>query len=82
MKDPLCEPHHLGGSLNEREEKIISSKNIFVDVNALMSTCLWRDSGGELEEEYFFRDLETLKEAIDNMKESCMNMLSNKKSSS
>ena len=68
----------MGGLLKESEERIIASKDLFVDVNALVPTCLWRASGGELEGEAFLRDLETLKEAIYKMKESYMNMLSDR----
>ena len=39
LNNPLCEPHHLVGSLKEGEEKLRVCKEIFVDENALVSRC-------------------------------------------
>ena len=76
FKDPLCETHHLGGSLKESEENIIAAKDIiFVDANALVLECLLRYSRRELEGEAFFMDLENLNEQIDNVNEIYMNPL-------
>ena len=65
----------MGGSLKEGEEKIRAMKEFFVDANALVSRCCWRDSKDILEGRYFLGDFETLKVAVAEMKESYMNFL-------
>ena len=77
MNNILCEPHHFIGSLKEGEENIIETKELFVDANALVSRCCWRYSEEGLEEKKFLGDFETLTEAVNKLKESYLNLLSN-----
>ena len=64
MKDPLCKPHHLGGSLKEGEEKPRASKELLVGVDFFMSRCCCKDSEEGMEEKYFMGDFETIKEEV------------------
>ena len=65
----------MGGSLKEGERKIREAKEIFVDVNALVSRCCWRASKEGLEAEYFLGYFETLTEKVGKIKEIYMNFL-------
>ena len=61
VKDPLCEPHHLGGSLKEGEEKLRESKELFINSNSLVSNCCWRYQGEDWGKQYFLGEFETLR---------------------
>ena len=54
-----------------------SMKN-FVDTNSLVARCCWKYSGGEMEGEDFMEECIALKEGMANMKESYMNLLSDR----
>ena len=69
MQDLLCEPHHLSGPLKEDREKHKAALKNLVDINALVARC-WKASGGEMEGEK--------KEGTAKMKESYMNLLSDR----
>ena len=64
------------GSLKEDREKLMEAMKSFVDTNAFVTRCCWKDSRGELEEEAFLEEFIVLKEAVVKMKESYMNLLS------
>ena len=78
MEDILCEPHHLSGSLKEDREKLMTALKNLVDINALVARCCWKASRGEMEGESFLDECIELKEGMDNMKESCVNLLSDR----
>ena len=77
-EDILCEPHHLSGSLKEDNEKLMESMNNLVDINALVARCCWKASGGEMEGEAFLEECIALKQGMFKMKESYMNLLSDR----
>ena len=78
MEDILCEPHHLSGPLKEDIEKFMASMNNLADINALVARCCWKASGGEMEGEAFLGKCIVLKEGIDKIKESYVNLLSDR----
>ena len=78
VQDILCETHSLSGSLKEdRENRRASLKNL-VDINALVAKCCWKASGGEMEGESLLEECIALKEGMAKMKESYMNLLSDR----
>ena len=78
MEDILFEPHNLSGLLKEDREKLKEALKNLVDINALVARCCWKDSGGEMEGEAFLEECIALKEGMAKMKESYMNLLSNR----
>ena len=74
----LCEPHNLSGSLKEDIKKLMESMKNLVDINALVAICCWKASGGEMEGESFLEECIELKEGMTKMKESYMNLLSDR----
>ena len=78
MEDIPCESHIMSGSLRENQEKYMEALKTFVDANALDSRCHWRASDVDKEKADLLRDLETLKEVLENMKEIYMNFLSDR----
>ena len=78
MEDLLYEPHHLSGSLKEDRENLMVAMNNFVDINALVARCCWKASGGEMEGEPSLEECIALKEGMAKMKDSYMNLLSDR----
>ena len=78
VDDLLCEPHNLSGSLKEERNNLIKSMKNFVDINALVARCCWKDSGGEMEGEAFMEECIALQEGMAKMKENYMNLLSDR----
>ena len=78
MDDILCEPHNLSGSLKEDIEKNMAAMNKLVYINAWVARCCWKASGGEMEGEAFLEECIALKEGMAKIKESYMNLLSNR----
>ena len=78
MENLICEPHHLSGSLKEDRENFMESMKNLVDINALVARCCWKDSKGEMEGEAFLEECIALKEGISKMKESYVNLLSDR----
>ena len=50
----------------------------FVGINALVARCCWKASGGEMEGESFLEECIALKAGIAKIKESYMNILSDR----
>ena len=78
MEDILFEPHHLIGSLKEEKKKLRLAMKNFVDINALVERCCWKASSGEMEGEAFLEECIALREGMDKMKESYMNLISDR----
>ena len=74
----LCESHHLSGPLKEDGEKLKAALKNLLDINALVARCCWKASGGEMEGEALLEECIALKEGMANMKESYMNLLSDR----
>ena len=49
VEDLPCEPHQLSVSPRVNQENLMAAINNFVDTNALVTRCCWRDSSEELE---------------------------------
>ena len=47
----------------------------FVDINALVERCCWKDSSGDMEGEAFLEECIALKEGMSKMKQSYMNLI-------
>ena len=78
MEDILYEQHHFTGSLKEDREKLMASMNNLVDINALVERCYRKDYEGEMEGESLLEECIALKEGLEEMKESYMNLLSDR----
>ena len=78
MEDIICEPHNLSGILKEDREKLKAVLKNLVDINALVARCCWKASGGEMEGEALLEECIALKEGMAKMKESYMNLLSDR----
>ena len=75
LEELLYAPHHLSGSLKEDREKLMVALKNLVDINALVDRCCWKAYGGEMEGEAFLGKCIVLKEGIDKIKESYVNLL-------
>ena len=53
LEDILGEPHNLSRSPKEDRKKLMATMKNFVDINALVARCCWKDFGGEMEGEAF-----------------------------
>ena len=53
----------------------MAAMNNLVDINALVTRCCWKASGGEMEGEAFLEKCISLKEGKDKMKETCMKLI-------
>ena len=78
MEDILCKPHHLSGPLKEDKNNLREAMKNFVDINALVARCCWKDFGGEMEGEAFLEECIELKEGMEKIKENYMNLLSDR----
>ena len=78
MEDFICDTNHLSGSLKGDIEKLMSSMNNLVDINAWVARCCWKASGGEMEGEAFLEECIALKEGMSKMKERYMKLLSSR----
>ena len=56
----------------------MAAMNNLADINALVERCCWKASGGEMEGEDFLEECIALKEGMAKMKESYMNLLSDR----
>ena len=68
----------MSGPFKEDRENIKEALKNLVDINALVARCCWKSSEGEMEGESFLEECIALKEGMAKMKESYMNLLSNK----
>ena len=60
-EDILCEPHNLTRLLKKDRMKLMESMKNFVDINALVARCCWKDSSEEMEGESFLEECIALK---------------------
>ena len=61
LEDILGEPCHLSGSLKEDRKNLREAMKNFVDLNAFVSRCCWKASGGDMEGEAFMEECIELK---------------------
>ena len=78
MENILVEPHHLSGSLKEDKKKLREDMKNIVDINALVERCCWKASSGDMEGKYFLEECIALKEGMSKIKESYMNLISDR----
>ena len=74
----ICEQHNLSISLKEDGEKLVEALKKLVGINALVERCCWKYFGGEMEGEAFLEECIALKEVMGKMKESYLNLLSDR----
>ena len=75
VEDNICDSHHLSGPLKEDREKFMASMDNLADINALVARCCWKAFGGEMEGEAFLEECIALKEGMEKMKESYVNLI-------
>ena len=78
MEDIICEPHHINGPLKEDREKFMAAMDNVVDINSLVARCCWKAFGGDMEGEPFLEECIALKEGMAKMKESYINLISDR----